>query len=62
MATEPSNAALRERFTVAELTIQHAQGDLLEIEPLDLGPGDPATAALEAERGPEPGDAGIRGD
>ncbi len=31
-----------------------AQSDLLEVDPLDFGPDAPATAALEAERGPEP--------
>jgi hypothetical protein len=32
------------------LTVRQAQGDLLEVEPLDLGPGSPATRALELER------------
>jgi hypothetical protein len=44
------------------LTVRSSQGDLLEVEPLDLGPNAPATAALEAERGPEPRDVRPRGD
>jgi hypothetical protein len=32
------------------LTVRQAQRDLLEVEPLDLGPGSPATRALELER------------
>jgi hypothetical protein len=62
MATEPSNVAPRSRFSVAELTVRPAEIDLLEVEPLDLGPEAPATAALEAERGPEPGSAHRRAE
>jgi hypothetical protein len=51
-----------ERRLVAELIVRDVQGDLLEVEPLDLGPGAPATAALEHERGPDPGEARERGD
>ncbi len=47
---------------MAELTVRGAQGDLLEVQPLYLGPNAPATAALEAERGPERGDVRQRGD
>ena len=47
---------------MAELTVRTAQSDLLEVDPLDFGPNAPATAALEAERGPEPGDVRRRGD
>lgn len=47
---------------MAELTVRIAQGDLLKVDPLDLGPNAPGTAALEAERGPEPGDVRQRGD
>jgi len=47
---------------VAELTVRTAQGDLLEVDPLDLGPDAPATAALEAERGPEARDVRQRGE
>jgi hypothetical protein len=36
------------------LTVRDAEGDLLDVEPLDLGPDAPATAALAAERGPQP--------
>jgi len=47
---------------VAQLTVRSAQSDLLEVEPLDFGPDAPATAALEAERGPQPGDVRQRRD
>jgi len=57
MATDPSDVAPRSRFSVAELTVRPAELDLLEVEPLNLGPDAPATAALDVERGPEPGDA-----
>jgi hypothetical protein len=40
----------------------HSLGDLLEVQPLDLGPGTPATIALEHERGPQPHDANESGD
>ena len=47
---------------MAELTVRTAQSDLLDVDPLDFGANAPATAALEAERGPEPGDVRQRGD
>ena len=47
---------------MVELTVRTAQGDLLEVEPLDFGPEAPATAALEVERGPEPRDVRQRGE
>ena len=47
---------------MAELTVRTAQSDLLEVDPLDLGPDAPATAALEAERGPEPDAVRQRGE
>ena len=47
---------------MAELTVHAAQSDLLEVDPLDLGPDAPATAALEVERGPEPRDVRQRGE
>jgi hypothetical protein len=59
MASEPSSS---DRFSVAELTVHSAQSDLLEVDPLDLGPDAPATAALEVERGPEPRDVRQRGE
>jgi hypothetical protein len=59
VALEPSSA---DHFSVSELTVRMAQSDLLELDPLDFGPGAPATAALEAERGPEPRDLRQRGD
>jgi hypothetical protein len=59
MASQPSSS---DRFSVAELTVRPAHGDLLDIDPLDLGPDAPATAALESERGPQPGDAPERGE
>jgi hypothetical protein len=62
VATQPSHPAPLDRHSLAQLTVRDAHGDLLEVEPLDLGPGAPATAALERERGPEPADAPERGD
>jgi hypothetical protein len=44
------------RFSVAELSVRAAESDLLLVDPLDFGPGAPATAALAAERGPQPDD------
>jgi hypothetical protein len=59
MASQPSSS---DGFSVAELTVRRAQSDLLEVDPLDFGPDAQATAALEAERGPQPGDMPQRGD
>jgi hypothetical protein len=59
MASQPSSS---DRFSVAELTVRSAEGDLLEVDPLDFGPDAPATAALAVERGPEPRDMRQRGD
>jgi hypothetical protein len=59
MASQPSSS---DRFSVAELTVRTAQNDLLEVDPLDLGPDAPTTAALEAERGPESRDVRQRGE
>jgi hypothetical protein len=59
MASQPSSS---DRFSVAQLTVRSAQSDLLGVEPLDFGPDAPATAALEAERGPQPGDVRQRRD
>jgi hypothetical protein len=59
MASQPSSS---DRFSVAELTVRSAQSDLLEVDPLDLGPDAPATAALEVERGSEPRDVRQRGE
>ena len=42
--------------------MRDAHGDLLEVQPLDLGPGTPATIALEHERGPQPHNAIKSGD
>ena len=47
---------------MAQLTVRSAQSDLLEVEALDFGSDAPATAALEAERGPQPGDVRQRRD
>ena len=53
MATQPSST---DCFSVTELTVRGAQRDLLDVDPLDFGPDAPTTRALEAERGPQPGD------
>jgi hypothetical protein len=37
-------------WSLSELTVHQTHSDLLEIEPLDLGTGAPASAALAAER------------
>jgi hypothetical protein len=50
------------RRSLAGLTVRDAHGDLVEVQPLDLGPGTPATIALEHERGPQPHDAIESGD
>jgi hypothetical protein len=62
MATHPSHPEPLDRLSLAQLIVRQAHGDLLDVEPLDLGPGAPATAALERERGPEPEDVLERGD
>ena len=62
VATDPSHPAPFNRRSLAELTVRDAHGDLLEVQPLDLGPGTPATIALEHERGPQPHNAIKSGD
>jgi hypothetical protein len=62
VATDPSQPAPLDRRSLAELTVCDAHGDLLEVQPLDLGPGTPATIALEHERGPQPHNAMKSGD
>jgi hypothetical protein len=57
VATDPSPPAMLNRRSLAGLTVRDAHGDLVEVQPLDLGPGTPATIALEHERGPQPHDA-----
>jgi hypothetical protein len=47
---------------VAELSVHAAESDLLLVDPLDFGPGAPATAALAAERGPQSKDARQEGN
>lgn len=61
MATEPSHP-LPKTFTIAELTVQKADGDLLELDPLEMGPGTPGSDALAIERGPEPVDVDSGGE
>jgi hypothetical protein len=47
---------------VAELTVIEPHPDLLDVEPVDLGPDAPASTALEHERGPQSNSASTRGD
>jgi hypothetical protein len=54
MVSEPSRASFADHFSVAELTVHAAESDLLLVDPLDFGPEAPATAALAADRGPQP--------
>jgi hypothetical protein len=54
VATHSSERPSPEQHNVAELTVRGPRGDLLDVEPLDLGPGAPATSALELERGTRP--------
>jgi hypothetical protein len=51
-----------EHLSLAALTVREAQIDLLKVDPVDLGPGSPATAALEFERGPAFDDPDARGE
>jgi hypothetical protein len=62
VATDPSHPTPLTRRSLAQLTVRDAHGDLLEVQPLDLGPGTPATIALEHERGPQPHNAIKSGD
>jgi hypothetical protein len=62
VATDPLHPAPLDRRSLAELTVRDAHGDLLEVQPLDLGPGTPATIALEHQRGPQPHNSIKRGD
>ena len=50
------------QHTLDELIVRVGEDDLLDIEPLNLGPDAPATAALELERGPGPDEPPDRGD
>jgi hypothetical protein len=47
VATDPSHPAPLNRRSLAELTVRDTHADLLEVQLLDLGPGTPATIALE---------------
>ena len=62
VAANPSLPEPPAQHRLAELVVRAAKSDLLEVEPLSFGPGAPATAALELERGPRPGDAAARGE
>jgi hypothetical protein len=54
MAVEPTQGNPLVLRSIDELTVAVPCDDLLLIDPLDLGPGAPATAALALERGPQP--------
>jgi hypothetical protein len=38
------------QWSLQELTVKEASGDLLDVEPIDLGPGSPGSAALAIDR------------
>lgn len=50
MASSAPQPPSSEPDWLEDLTVRHAQGNLLEVEPLDLGPGAPASRALELDR------------
>lgn len=54
VAVDPSPGSPILPRSVDQLTVTEARDDLLLVDPIDLGPGAPATAALELERGPQP--------
>ena len=62
VAANPSLPEPLTQHRLAELIVRAADSDLLEVEPLSLGAGAPATAALDLERGPRPGGAAARGE
>jgi hypothetical protein len=57
MATPAAPLSASQRWSLSELTVRDAWRDLLDVEPVDLGPGAPASAALALERGSHPGSA-----
>lgn len=61
MAVEPSHSSTVVPRSVDELTVTAAREDLLLVDPIDFGPGAPATAALALERGPQPAPVRHRG-
>jgi hypothetical protein len=50
MASSAPQPPSSEPAWLEDLTVRQAQGNLLEIKPLDLGPGSPASRALELDR------------
>lgn len=50
------------QYRLDELIVRVGDDDLLDVEPLNLGPDAPATTALELERGARPDDSPGRGD
>ncbi len=54
MATDRSSSTAVLPLSIDDITVSEARDDLLLVEPIDLGPGAPATAALEVERGRQP--------
>ena len=61
VATDRSSNTAVLPLSLADITVTEARDDLLLVKPLDLGPGGPATAALEVERGPQPAAVRERG-
>ena len=61
VATDRSSGTAVLRLSLEDITVTEARDDLLLVKPIDLGPGAPATAALEVERGPQPAAVRERG-
>lgn len=61
VATDRSPGTAVLPLSLDDITVTEAREDLLLVDPIDLGPGAPATAALEVERGPQPAAVRERG-
>jgi len=61
VATDRSSSISILPLSLDDITATEGRDDLLLVEPVGLGPGAPATAALEVERGPQRA-AAVRSD